>query len=51
MVTEPKPQLRIVPDEPVDLLETARTPLLKRVLPVAAALVVLVLLLRRKRHR
>lgn len=37
--------------EPIDLLETAGAPLLKRLVPVAIALVVLVLLLRRRRHR
>ncbi|WP_433267806.1 SRPBCC family protein [Actinosynnema sp. CS-041913] len=46
-----RPRLHAVPDEPIDLLETARVPVLKRVLPFALALAVLVFLLRRRRHR
>jgi hypothetical protein len=36
--------------EPIDLLETAGAPLLKRLLPLAGVLLVLVLLLRRRRR-
>ncbi len=46
-----RPHLRAVPDEPIDLLETAGVPVLKRVLPIVLALAVLVFLLRRRRHR
>ncbi|GAA1343609.1 SRPBCC family protein [Saccharothrix algeriensis] len=46
-----RPRLRAVPDEPVDLLAKAGGPVLKRVLPFAAALLVLLLVLRRRRHR
>lgn len=45
--------LRVVPDEPIDLIDTAGVPVLKRVLPVAAAVlaVVLFVVLRRRRQR
>ncbi|CCH27821.1 SRPBCC family protein [Actinosynnema sp. NPDC047251] len=46
-----RPHLRAVPDEPIDLLETAGAPVAKRALPIVVALVVLVLLLRRRRRR
>ncbi|MEJ2855037.1 MULTISPECIES: SRPBCC family protein [unclassified Saccharothrix] len=48
-----RPRLRAVPDEPLDLLETAGVPVLKRVLPVAAAALAVVFLvgLRRRRRR
>ncbi|MFI9815221.1 SRPBCC family protein [Saccharothrix variisporea] len=48
-----RPRLRAVPDEPIDLLETAGAPVLKRVLPVAAAALAVVFLvgLRRRRRR
>lgn len=48
------PQVRRIeqaPAEPVDLLGTAGVPVLKRLLPLAAALVVLSVLLRRRRRR
>ncbi|MEU7475324.1 hypothetical protein AB0A63_05025 [Lentzea sp. NPDC042327] len=43
----------MVPDEPIDLIDTAGVPALKRVLPVAAGVlaVVLLLALRRRRQR
>ena len=42
-----------LPDEPIDLIDTAGVPVLKRVLPVAAAVlaVVLFVVLRRRRQR
>ncbi|RDI31230.1 SRPBCC family protein [Lentzea flaviverrucosa] len=45
--------LRVVPDEPIDLIDTAGVPVLKRVLPLAAAAlaVVLLVVLRRRRQR
>ncbi|MCR3747592.1 SRPBCC family protein [Lentzea californiensis] len=45
--------LRVVPDEPIDLIDTAGVPVLKRVLPIAAAAlaVVLLVVLRRRRQR
>lgn len=45
--------LRVVPDEPIDLIDTAGVPVLKRVLPIAAAVlaVVLLVVLRRRRQR
>jgi carbon monoxide dehydrogenase subunit G len=45
--------LRVVPDEPIDLIDTAGVPVLKRVLPVAAAVlaVVLLVVVRRRRQR
>jgi carbon monoxide dehydrogenase subunit G len=45
--------LRVVPDEPIDLIDTAGVPVLKRVLPIAAAAlaVVLFVVLRRRRRR
>jgi uncharacterized protein len=45
--------LRVVPDEPIDLIDTAGVPVLKRVLPIAAAAVAVVLfvILRRRRTR
>jgi carbon monoxide dehydrogenase subunit G len=45
--------LRVVPDEPIDLIDTAGVPVLKRVLPIAAAVlaVVLFVILRRRRQR
>jgi len=45
--------LRVVPDEPIDLIDTAGVPVLKRVLPVAAAAlaVVLFVVVRRRRQR
>ncbi|ROP38801.1 SRPBCC family protein [Saccharothrix texasensis] len=48
-----KPHLRAVPDEPIDLVGTAGVPVLKRVLPVLAGLLVVALLVRglRGRHR
>jgi carbon monoxide dehydrogenase subunit G len=50
-----QPHLRAVPDppeaEPIDLLQTAGVPTLKRFLPLLLGLVVLVVLLRRRRHR
>jgi uncharacterized protein len=46
-----RPRLHAVPDEPIDLVDTAGVPVLKRVLPVAAGLLVLVLLVRRLRGR
>ncbi|MBB5956559.1 carbon monoxide dehydrogenase subunit G [Saccharothrix tamanrassetensis] len=46
-----RPRLRAVPDEPIDLVETAGVPVLKRVLPFAIALAALVFLIRRRRHR
>jgi uncharacterized protein len=45
--------LRVVPDEPIDLIDTAGVPVLKRVLPLAAAalaVVLFVVLRRRRRH-
>ncbi|PSL53974.1 carbon monoxide dehydrogenase subunit G [Saccharothrix carnea] len=49
--TTARPHLRAVPDEPLDLLDTAGTPVLKRVLPAAAGLLVVALLVRRFRGR
>ncbi|KOX22647.1 carbon monoxide dehydrogenase [Saccharothrix sp. NRRL B-16348] len=51
--TAAKPHLRAVPDEPLDLLDKAGAPVLKRVLPVVAGLLVVALLVRRLcgRHR
>lgn len=50
-----QPHLRAVPDppeaEPIDLMGTAGVPTLKRVLPLLLGLVVLVVVLRRRRHR
>ncbi len=45
--------LRVVPDEPIDLIDTAGVPVLKRALPVAGAAlaVVLLVVLRRRRQR
>ncbi|SEQ25511.1 hypothetical protein SAMN05216188_102560 [Lentzea xinjiangensis] len=45
--------LRVVPDEPVDLIDAGGAPVLKRALPLAAAAlaVVLFVVLRRRRHR
>lgn len=45
--------LRVVPDEPIDLIDTAGVPVLKRVLPIVAAVaaVVLFVVLRRRRQR
>ncbi|MEU0885479.1 SRPBCC family protein [Lentzea sp. NPDC005914] len=45
--------LRVVPDEPIDLIDTAGVPVLKRVVPIAAAVlgVVLFVVLRRRRQR
>ncbi len=45
--------LRVVPDEPIDLIDTAGVPVLKRVLPIAAAVlaVALFVVLRRRRQR
>ena len=45
--------LRVVPDEPIDLIDTAGVPVLKRVLPIAAAVLAvgLVVVLRRRRQR
>jgi len=45
--------LRVVPDEPIDLIDTAGVPVLKRVIPIAAAVlaVVLFVVLRRRRQR
>jgi len=45
--------LRVVPDEPIDLIDTAGVPVLKRVLPVAAGVlaVALFVVLRRRRQR
>ncbi|MFC6091866.1 SRPBCC family protein [Saccharothrix lopnurensis] len=50
---ESRPHLRAVPDEPLDLIDTAGVPVLKRVLPVVVGAVALVLLVRglRGRHR
>ncbi|MFE2750890.1 SRPBCC family protein [Actinosynnema sp. NPDC059335] len=45
------PHLRAVPDQPIDLVGTAGVPVLKRVLPVAAALLAVALLVRRLRGR
>ena len=45
--------LRVVPDEPIDLIDTAGVPVLKRVLPIAAvalAVVLFVVLRRRRQH-
>ncbi|MFJ6670016.1 SRPBCC family protein [Actinosynnema sp. NPDC091369] len=51
--TAARPHLRAVPDEPIDLVGAAGVPVLKRVLPVAAGLLAVVLLVRkiRGRHR
>ncbi|XVS64950.1 SRPBCC family protein [Actinosynnema sp. CA-299493] len=51
--TAAKPHLRVVPDEPIDLVGTAGVPVLKRVLPVLAGLLAVALLVRglRGRHR
>ncbi|NUT51718.1 MAG: SRPBCC family protein [Saccharothrix sp.] len=49
--TAPKPHLHAVPDAPIDLVDTAGVPVLKRVLPVAAVLLVVALLVRRLRGR
>lgn len=51
--TAARPHLRAVPDEPLDLLDTAGAPLLKRALPVVAGLLAVALLVRglRGRHR
>ena len=50
-----QPHLRAVPDPPeadqFDLLETAGVSTLKRILPVLLGLLVLVVLVRRRRHR
>ncbi|MGM1062307.1 SRPBCC family protein [Saccharothrix sp. Mg75] len=46
-----RPRLHAVPDEPLDLLDTGGAPALRRVLPVAAGLAVLVLLVRAVRRR
>ncbi|MGW6447755.1 SRPBCC family protein [Lentzea sp. NPDC055074] len=45
--------LRVVPDEPIDLIDTAGVPVLKRVLPLGAAAlaVALFVVLRRRRQR
>ena len=45
--------LRVVPDEPIDLIDTAGVPVLKRVVPIAAGVlaVVLFVVLRRRRQR
>lgn len=45
--------LRVVPDEPIDLIDTAGVPVLKRVLPIAAVVVAaaVFVVLRRRRHR
>lgn len=45
--------LRVVPDEPIDLIDTAGVPVLKRVLPIAAVVlaVVLFVVVRRRRQR
>ncbi|MFD7653698.1 SRPBCC family protein [Actinosynnema sp. NPDC059797] len=50
---ESRPHLRAVPDEPLDLIDTAGVPVLKRALPVVLGVVALVLLVRglRGRHR
>lgn len=48
---ESRPRLHAVPDEPLDLIDTAGVPVLKRVLPVVAAVAALVLLLRVLRGR
>ncbi|QFZ16456.1 SRPBCC family protein [Saccharothrix syringae] len=48
---ETRPRLRAVPDEPVDLIDAAGVPVLKRVLPVVAGLVAVALLVRRLRGR
>ncbi|MCE6994156.1 hypothetical protein LZG04_04920 [Saccharothrix sp. S26] len=51
--TAARPHLRAVPDEPLDPVDPAGAPVLKRVLPVLAGLVVVALLVRgfRGRHR
>ncbi|MEU4448098.1 SRPBCC family protein [Actinosynnema sp. NPDC050801] len=51
--TTARPHLRAVPDEPIDLIDTAGVPVLKRVLPVVAGLLAVALLVRglRGRHR
>ncbi|MFD0204741.1 MULTISPECIES: SRPBCC family protein [Saccharothrix] len=49
--TTARPHLRAVPDEPLDLLDTAGAPVLKRVLPLVAGLLVVALLVRRLRGR
>ncbi|MCC8247873.1 SRPBCC family protein [Saccharothrix luteola] len=51
--TAAKPHLRAVPDEPIDLVDAAGAPVLKRVLPVVAGLLAVALLVRglRGRHR
>ncbi|NUS63693.1 MAG: SRPBCC family protein [Saccharothrix sp.] len=49
--TAARPHLRAVPDEPLDLLDAAGAPLLKRALPVVAGLLVVALLVRRLRGR
>ncbi|WP_053734982.1 hypothetical protein [Nocardia sp. NRRL S-836] len=45
--------LRVVPDEPIDLIDTAGVPVLQRVLPIAAGVlaVALFVVLRRRRQR
>ncbi len=45
--------LRVVPDEPIDLIDTAGVPVMKRVLPIAAgvAAIALFVVLRRRRQR
>ncbi|MDQ2584442.1 SRPBCC family protein [Saccharothrix yanglingensis] len=47
----PRPEPRAVPAEPLDLLDAAGAPVLKRLLPVAAGLAVLVPLVRALRRR
>ncbi|MEU4739712.1 SRPBCC family protein [Actinosynnema sp. NPDC023658] len=51
--TTTRPRLHAVPDEPIDLIDTAGGPVLKRLLPVAAGLLAVALLVRglRRRHR
>ncbi|MFI9010372.1 hypothetical protein ACIGNX_24365 [Actinosynnema sp. NPDC053489] len=51
--TAARPHLRAVPDEPLDLVDPAGAPVLKRVSAVLAGLLVVVLLVRgfRGRHR
>ncbi|WP_367132926.1 SRPBCC family protein [Saccharothrix sp. HUAS TT1] len=49
--TDGRPPLRAVPDEPIDLIGTAGAPVLKRVLPVVAGLLLVVLLVRGLRGR
>ncbi len=49
--TAARPHLRAVPDEPIDLLDTAGVPVPKRVLPVVAGLPAVALLVRRFRGR